>query len=44
MFRVYLMLANGNEVVYYEGEEWLARNAVADFNSMAFEARLEEVI
>jgi hypothetical protein len=44
MFRVYLLTALGTEVVYYEGENYeLAKMAVADFNSMAFEARLEEV-
>lgn len=41
-YRVYLMTANGNEVIYYEGEsKWLATMAVRDFNEKAFEARLE---
>lgn len=42
MFRVYLLTALGSEVIYYEGEnEFLATQAVEDFNSMAFEARIE---
>jgi len=45
MFRVYLLTALGNEVVYYEGDdERLAELAVADFRSKAFEARIVETI
>jgi hypothetical protein len=45
MYRVYLLTALGNEVVYYEGDDdFLADKAVEDFRSKGFEARIVETI